>query len=380
MIAYTNYATEGRARIESETLVNWGYEVVFLVPKMSRKPDTKIVAGVTVKELNVLKYRGNSSFRYLLSYFAFLGLAFLACTRLFFRSRIDVVHVHNLPDFLVFAGLLPRLFGRRLILDIHDSIPETYMVKFGTNSRLFFILLKLEETICCGLAHKIVCVNHVQRDVLVKRGIPSGKIATILSVPGFVPQEAFANNRRPEDAFRMVYHGTISKRLGVDLLVQAVARLASDIPGLEFHVYGEGDYLEEVLRLGKSLGVANQIHFHGVLPWELLPKELAAMDVGVVGNRRSAASDLMLPVKLIDFVVLGIPAVVPRLPAIEYYFSPQMVSFYDPENVEGIADAIMRLYRDKARREGQKQSAKAFLDKYRWDSHQSALRELYNVL
>ncbi len=68
------------------------------------------------------------------------------------------------------------------------------------------------------------------------------------------------------------------------------------------------------------------------------------MDIGVVGNRRSAAGDLMLPVKLLEYVSLGIPAVVPRLKAIEHYFSDEMVAFYEPDNVDSLADAILRLH------------------------------------
>ena len=58
-----------------------------------------------------------------------------------------------------------------------------------------------------------------------------------------------------------------------------------------------------------------------------------SMDLGVVGNRRSAAGDLMLPVKLLEYVSLGIPAVVPRLKTIEHYFSDDMVAYYEPEDV-----------------------------------------------
>ena len=58
----------------------------------------------------------------------------------------------------------------------------------------------------------------------------------------------------------------------------------------------------------------------------------------------------MLPVKLLEYVSLGIPAVVPRLKTIEHYFSDDMVAYYEPEDVESLADAIYRLYREPERR------------------------------
>jgi len=282
-----------------------------------------------------------------------------------------------MPNSLVFAALLPRLFGGRVILDVHDTVLETYATKFGTNSRLLLGLLRLEERICCGLAHKVVCVNHVQREAVVRRGIPAEKIATVISIPRFTAQPSGDGHplHRP---FRLVNHGTISKRLGIDLIVEAVARVVHEVPDFEFHLYGDGDDLSEVMRLARSLHVADYVHFHGVVPWNKLPEELARMDGGIVANRRTVATELMLPAKLLDYVVLGIPAIVPKLPGIAYYFSPEMVSYFEPGNVDSMVEAVLNLYRDKARREQQPQRAKLFLEKYGWDCQQRILRGLYS--
>jgi len=323
MLAYTEYSVDGRVRFEAESLVNWGHEVIFLVVKEGTKPRTYLHGGVTVKELGVRIYGGKGRFHYLLSYLAFLVLAFVACTRLFVQSRINVVHVHNMPDVLVFAGLVPRLFGCKLILDIHDTVPETYVAKFGTPSRLIFNILRFEESICFSLAHRLICVNHVQRDALIKRGIPTEKITIVTYMPNFLPRKPGTNrNHKQAQAFRMVNHGTISKRLGVDLVVQAAAKLVHEIPGFELHLYGEGDDLENVLRLIKTLDLSDSVHFHGVVPWQALAKELEIMDVGIVANRVNAATELMLPAKLIDYVSLDIPAIVPQLKTCLLYTSP----------------------------------------------------------
>jgi glycosyltransferase involved in cell wall biosynthesis len=176
----------------------------------------------------------------------------------------------------------------------------------------------------------------------------------------------------------MVCHGTISRRLGIDLIVRAVARLVHEIPGFELHIYGEGDDLNDVIRLTESLGIAAHVHFHDLVPWERLPEELKTMDVGIVGNRKNVATELMLPAKLIDYVRLNIPAIVPELRTIRHYFSPDTVSYFEPENVDSIVDATIKLYRDNGRRQQQAQRAKAFLEKYGWDNNQSNLRDLYD--
>jgi glycosyltransferase involved in cell wall biosynthesis len=380
MIAFTNYPFDGRIRLEAESLVEWGYEVCILVPKVKETPRTYTLAGVTVKELNVVEYGGKRQNQYLFSYLKFMILAFVACTGLFVRSKIRIFHVHNMPNALVFAALVPRLFGCTLILDVHDTVVETYQAKFGTTSGFLISLLRFEEWISCSMAQKVICVNHVQRESLFKRGIAAGKISTVITMPKFNSQPQPARHRNQSETFRMVNHGTISKRLGNDLIIQAAAQLVREIPGFELHIIGAGDGWDECKRLSESLGLTERVHFHDGVPWDELAKKLELMDVGIVANRVNVATELMLPSKLIDYVVLGIPAIVPRLKAIQYYFTPGMVSYFEPENVESMVATTVKVYKDREGREQQSRNAKSFLEKYGWHNPENGLRGLYDGL
>ncbi|MGC2172938.1 MAG: glycosyltransferase family 4 protein [Candidatus Sulfotelmatobacter sp.] len=377
MIAYTNYPFDGRVRLEAESLVKWGYEVFFLVPKEQARARTYALAGVTVKELNVGKYGDKNRLRYILSYVTFLFLALIVCTRLFVRSRARVIHVHNMPNVLVFAALIPRLFGCKVVLDLHDTVPETYQAKFGKISRWFLAFLCLEERVCCSLANRIICVNDVQREAVIRRGVQARKIATVITMPRFIRSR---QAQKQEGVFRMVNHGTMSKRLGNDLIIEAAAKLVHEIPGFELHIIGGGDNLSQLLALSGSLGLGEHVYFHDGVPWDKLAEKLSGMDVGIVANRVNTATELMLPSKLIDYVVLGIPAIVPRLKAIEYYFSPDMVSYFEPEDVDSIVAITVSLYGDKARRERQAVNANKFLEENRWDDRRKGLKGLYDSL
>ena len=128
------------------------------------------------------------------------------------------------------------------------------------------------------------------------------------------------------------------------------------------------------------MGLEDHVHFHERVPWNQLSEKLSMMDAGIVANRITAATDLMLPSKLIDYVILGIPAIVPRLKAIEYYFSPDMVSFFEAEDIDSMVAATMRLYEDKDRRRQQPINAKKFWFENQWDGPKSGLRNLYAEL
>ncbi len=383
MIAYTTYAIDARVRREAETLAANGFRVRVLTNRNGAEQAQIDLDGVEICELAVPKYRGKSKAAYAASYARFLMASSAACARLMRKQKVDVVHVHNLPDFLVFAGLLPRLFGgSKLVLDVHDSVPETFATKFSGRS-FFTRALCLEERVSAMAAHRVICVNEPQRDALVARGLPVAKTFVSMNVPDprIFQRSAPARTPAADGAFHLVYHGTMAERLGVDLLIRAVADLRDSIPGLRLHLWGNGDDLAAFEKLAEHLGVSGRVSFKPAgYPLQDLPLRLSSMDVGVVGNRRSVASDLMLPVKLMEYAALGIPAIVPRLRTIQRYFTDQMVSFYEPDNVSSLAQTISRLYQDPAARRFQALAAHTFLDEHGWERRGPELVTFYRQL
>ena len=382
MVAYTDYSGDARVRREAETLARRGFRVRCLTTRNSDGPANYTLGDVEINELWEPKYRGKSPRTYLASYVRFLAAAMARCLRLMWRGQLDAVHAHNMPDFLVFAGLVPRLAGRKVVLDVHDSMPETFSAKFSDAS-LARRLLHLEERLSARVAHRVICVNHPQRDVLVGRGVPESKTFISMNVPDpqifGTPVERV--QRSSEDSLHLVYHGTMAARLGVDLVIRALAEVRTHVPPVRLHLWGRGDDLAGFQELARELGVRDAIDFNDQgYSLRELPARLDAMDIGVVGNRKSAAGDLMLPVKLLEYVSLGIPAVVPRLNSIAHYFSDDMVAFYEPDDVSSMAQAILCLHRDTRRRCEQARRAQTFLASHGWDRQGEELVAMYQAL
>lgn len=385
MIAYTTYSLDARVRREAETVASIpGHAVTVLSLREQENPRILEKGGVLIKELNIAKYRGKSSSNYIFSYVKFTFLAFLECTRLLARKTLDVVHVHNMPNFLVFAGLIPLFSGKPIILDIHDTMVETYAAKFADRPRkLLEWGLRIEEAICCRMVHHIVCVNDIQKAALVRRNIPEEKIVVAMNVPD---PKIFDHNRsikaRPNEdgKFRMIYHGTVTKRVGVDQAIRVISKLDGKIPGLEFHIVGEGDDLEEFRELSKSLGVENKVHFRRRVPLEGLVPILGDMDLGIIPNGRNVATELMLPVKMLECIALGIPVVAPRLMTITHYFTEDMIFYFDPDDVGSMAEAVLEASVSVEARLKKARAALCFLELHGWESHKSDFIEMYQGL
>jgi glycosyltransferase involved in cell wall biosynthesis len=389
MISYSIYEFDTRIRREAETLAALQeYEVTVLCLKKTSKPETYEVHGVKVIEINHEKYQGRSNFQYLLSYCMFTFRVFSACNKLFATHKTGILHIHNMPNFLVFAAFVPRLFGSKIILDLHDTVPETYAAKFsmpnGWLAKLLFKILCLEERISCWFADKIICVNHIQCEELVKRSISPKKITVSLNVPDPHWFRQDYKNKTSGDktnqTFRLVYHGTIVKRFGIDLVIKAVGKISNKIPEIEFYVFGPGDDKSEFIELRNELGLEHHIHFMDRVPLELLSQKLQDMDVGIMGYRKNSATELALPVKLVEYVALGIPVIAPRLKTIEYYFTNEMVTYFEPENIDSLAQAIMDVYCNKERWLKQVHIAQTFFNIYGWEHHKFDFINLYKTL
>jgi glycosyltransferase involved in cell wall biosynthesis len=389
MIAYTNYSVDARVQREAETLAALpDYNVSVIALKEAASPETRMIEGVEVREVNLTKYRGKSNLRYLLTYFKFLLLAFLTCSKLMVSRSIDVIHIHNMPNFLIFSAIVPLSLGKKSILDIHDTVVETYSSKFDGESskfskKMFHRILCMEESVCCSLADRIICVNHIQRDALIKRGIPESKMIISMNVPD---PKRFTNSKDKKgesvkDSFRLVYFGTLTKRLGIDLAIHAIARLNRSIPGLQFFVLGEGEGKQDFIRLSENLGIKEVVHFSETfVPHDELLEILEGMDLVVIPNRKYPATELMLPVKMLEGIALDKPVIVPRLRTIEYYFSDDQVFYFEADNIDSLSDAILTAYLNGPLRSRKAENAKSFLKTYGWETHKFDLINLYKSL
>jgi glycosyltransferase involved in cell wall biosynthesis len=150
---------------------------------------------------------------------------------------------------------------------------------------------------------------------------------------------------------------------------------------LRLHLWGHGDDLPAFQALTRELNMEERILFtpRGY-PLETIPTHLQTMDIGVIGNRRSMAGDLMLPVKMLEYVSVGIPVVAPRLKTIQHYFTEEMVTFYEPEDVESLADAIVALSTEPGRRVRQSAAAGESLQRYGWERQGKELVTMYQDL
>jgi glycosyltransferase involved in cell wall biosynthesis len=363
MLAYAHYLNDARIKAYVRTLEDRGHRVdVIALRSDGESAVEQRPTGTIFRVMD--KYQGESKLAYAWSYLKFFLKALFFLARRSFRDRYDVIHVHNMPNVLVFAAVIPKMFGARLMLDVHDLMTVNYMAKFGAGEKNPRVgVLKIEQRLSSMFADHVICADDNQQDYLVEHcGVPRQKITVLMNLPNAEMFGPITREKPPKsEGFRIVYHGTIAHRLGIDLILRAMALVVERVPA-ELWMYGSGDYLPEALALSQQLGLDGKVHFsRSFFPVEQIPEIVCGMDLGIIGNRQNLACDkYMLPVKLLEYVYLGVPVVAPRLGVIRRYFDDTMLRYYEPENVEQLADAIVELFHDGKERERLAVAALAF--------------------
>lgn len=379
MAAYTNYRRDPRVKREAEALVKTGHRVVFLARRQPGEPDREVMEGVEVIKTVYLFQRCTSIWEYILDYITFFLSISAHMTA--HPRRYKLIHINNMPDFLVFAAWLPRMLGCPVIHDVHDLMPELYSEKFASRGKSWFIrALKVQERWAGKFASAVLTVEEGFKDILSERGIPRDKIDVLMNLPDeriFSLRKAVAP-KLEEAPFVMVYHGTLARRLGLDIAIEAVARVRTSIPFIELRIIGAGEERHRLIELRDKLQLHGKVTFSdGFVPVEQIPSMINDADVGVIPLRTSRGTDIMLPTKLLEYASIGIPCIVPKTGTICRYFDDQMVEFFEAENVDSLSNAILRLYRDPKKRDRlAREATERFSKKYNWSTE----KKIYTTL
>src|SRR5260221_10975857 len=125
LVVHSYYLRDTRPRRLATTLTDAGWDVDVVCARDEGEPRTETVHGVHIHRLPARRQRG-TKFRYAFEYASFTLMALVRVTALWLRRRHQAVYVIGIPNFLVFAAIVPRLGGARVMLDMRDPLPEFF--------------------------------------------------------------------------------------------------------------------------------------------------------------------------------------------------------------------------------------------------------------
>ncbi len=380
-LAYTFYETDVRVLRYAEELARQGHEVEVLALRRRDAPRDEVWNGVRLTRLQRRRVNERSPFDYLLKLLAFLLRSSAVIAARHRKRPYDLVHVHNVPDFLVFAAWLPKRSGARVILDIHDILPELYIGKFGARGNGWVAAaLRWIERKSAQFADHVLVANDLWRERLVGRSVPSDRCTTLMNYPDTGLFRPSAKSGACSSGFLVLYPGTLNRHQGLEVAVRAFARALPQMPGAEFHIYGEGPAAGELRDLISRLGVGGSVRLHGLVPLAEIARLMAEADLGVIPKLAEGFGDEAFSTKSLEFMACGVPVVMSRTTIDTRYFSEDLVRFFPPGDVEALARELVAAYRDREGSAERARRAQAFAMQESWENRRHVYLDLVSRL
>jgi len=370
MIAYTDYSIDPRVRRAAESLVEEGFIVDVFSLREKNCISYEIFNGVNLYYINQKRYRGKSNKFYIISYLMFFFRVLIKLSLIFFRKKYSVIHCHNMPDFIVFSAIIPKLFGAKIILDIHDSMPELYKAK-DFNPILQKIILQLllfQERISANFADLIITVHDPLRSKILKsHGIDLKKVHVIMNL---ADTRIFNSQTQPskirEGVFKLIYHGTIAPRFGLEIIVRGLKKVIEKNYKIQFDIYGNGEDFSSLKASIEELNLQEVIKLHGAVPLDEIPSKINKADLGIVSYLHSQATNFMLPSKLMEYIAMERPVLTVKNTAISHYFVNGELEYYEANNPNSFAEKLLYMIDNSKMLEDEKKKIKSFNHRLNW--------------
>ncbi|OAD21555.1 group 1 glycosyl transferase [Candidatus Thiomargarita nelsonii] len=331
---------------EATTLHHAGYEVSIICPTgPGYEKKHEVVDGIHIYRYN-LPIEAHSASGYMLEYSAALFWTFVLSWKVLFRRGFDIVHICNPPDLLFLIADFFKLFGKRVVFDHHDIMPELFEAKFGKKG-FFYKWILLMEKLTFMSANISIATNNSYRKIAVTRGgMQPDKVFVVRSGPMLErmcilpPVPSLKKGRK----YLVGYVGVMGRQEGINYLLDAVKHIIFKMgrSHVQFCLVGGGTALDEMKQYAVHLGVDDYVTFTGRVPDQDLLEVLNTADVCVNPDVANEMNDKSTMNKIMEYMALGKPIV--QFELTEGRFSALEASLYAKKNdAVDMAEKIVQL-------------------------------------
>lgn len=380
MVAYSFYDWDNRVMRYAETLAARGDRVDVIALAKPHQLPLETVRGVNVFRIQGRIINERGKWDYFRRIFSFFLRAIVLLTRKHWKKHYDVVHIHSVPDLLVFTALVPKLTGARIVLDIHDILPEFYASKFKVSHQSFtFKSLVWVERLCASFADYAIISNDIWLKKFIRRSARASKCSTILNFPDPAIFRRRGRSRK-DGKFIILYPGSLSWHQGVDIAIRAFHLIRNDVPNAEFHIHGAGSARDSLLQLIADLDLRDRVFIKNSVPLLEVAGVIENADLGVVPKRKDPFGNEAFSTKTLEFMSLGVPLIVSDTAVDTHYFNDSVVTFFHGEDEHDLASCMLMMYKHPEFRRDLAANALEFVKKYSWDARKDSYLSLVDSL
>lgn len=241
------------------------------------------------------------------------------------NEKPDVIHVHSFGK-LKYALALRALFGIPVVVTEHTTLFERGML---SEKKLKEIRRNYNK------ADRVMAVSPGLRNIIQ----PLCK-KEILVVPNMVDERFFCTQRKeiPGTPFRFVSVAMLNRKKGLDILLNAFAKVREAFPQMQLTVCGGGIDAPELFSLAEKLHLGQSVVFTGELTREQCSEKLSESHAFVLPSRNETFG-----VVYIEAMACGLPIVMTKTGAWEMLVAQETGLSVEIEDVDGLAEAMKHL-------------------------------------
>jgi glycosyltransferase involved in cell wall biosynthesis len=382
MVTFSYYESDNRVLRYAEALAARGDQVDVLALRRSEEvPAEEIIQGVRVIRLQDRFDKSTTGqLGHLMPVLRFMRRCAGWIKESHRRRAYDLLHIHNMPDFIVFAGHYAKRHGARVILDIHDIVPEFYAAKFNTRAgSLNLMILKWLERASARFSDHVIIANHLWRDRYAARTKTQDRCSAFINNVDssvFLP----APTPRQDGKLIVLFPGGLQWHQGVDIAIEAFKSVHEALPQTEFHIYGDGITRDSLIAQAKAAGLEKSILFFKPKGLREIARIMADADLGVVPKRADSFGNEAYSTKIMEFMSVGVPVVISSTMVDRFYFNDSVVRFFESGNAGELARAMIDLLSDPEKRRQQAERALVYAEENCWDRRREDYLDIVDSL
>lgn len=345
---------------ECVALAEAGYDVSLIAPIEK----SKTVEGIKI--ISISRFRSRI-LRFLIS-----------DTEVFYQALLTnakVYHIHD-PE-LIPHTLMLRLFGKKIIYDIHEWVIEDLKEKQWLKGKgLAASFYSFFEKLACRYFN-IIIANKVYNKLY------EGRTKSLTLVQNFVDESLISqvSEQNIHDSNSILLVGTLSAYRGLNPLIDALTILKKE--GLEINlilVGKKGKEVDEILNSNPNYELVKwQLRFVGYVPLKEAYKYAEACFCGVALLEEVENNRYNYPTKLFEYMAAGLPVIASNFEVNKAVVESNSCGIcVHPSSPKELADAIKNLYMNKNLCiEMGRNGKKAVKENYSWQTEKEKLLELY---
>ena len=346
MVVLSHYPNDPRVRREAEALVQAGYKVDVICLRSSNELKEEFCGGVGV--IRILESRSKEKIlQYIMFTLHFFWKSMKYINMLNSRNHYDLIQIHNMPDYLVFATLRQKINGVPVILDLHDIMNELFRSVWNKGiKKIILPFVALSEKISWNYADALITTSQGFKQCLMKRGIKEENITLILNTA----DEKIFNKPKTQlyqkiTSPKLLYHGTVAERFGIHIVIEAISLLKEKHSSIQFDIYGnyQQSYKAKLYNLINNNSLEKNVHLHDFVSLEKIREIITESDFGVVPYLSDNFMDLALSTKTFEYVAMHLPVIASDIPSMHSIFNNDEVYFFNQGDINSLAETINKL-------------------------------------